>query len=100
MRNPVVASIDDVLQMSNLKGKKAEDINELIFGLASGVSKDRLGKYGDLRKQEKFDSSVLLTSVETLIDKTGTVDVGQLSRLIELKIDKDTLPVVNDKCSC
>lgn len=96
LRNPVVASIDDVLQMSNLKGKKAEDINELIFGLASGVSKDRLGKYGDLRKQEKFDSSVLLTSVETLLDKTGTVDVGQLSRLIELKVDNGTLPVVNN----
>lgn len=88
LRNPIVASIDDVLQLSSLKDRKPEDINELIFSLASGMSKDRLGLYGTLKEQEKFDSTVLLTSTETLLNLTGEVDVGQLSRLIELKVKK------------
>lgn len=88
LRNPVVASIDDVLQLSSLKDRKPEDINELIFSLASGMSKDRLGLYGELKEQEKFDSTVLLTSTETLLNLTGEVDVGQLSRLIELKVTR------------
>ena len=91
LRNPIVASIDDVLQMPSLKDRKPENINELIFSLASGMSKDRLGQYGELREQEKFDSSVLLTSTATLLDKTGKDDVGQLSRLIEISVTKEDM---------
>ena len=91
LRNPIVASVDDVLQLSTLKDRKSDDINELIFSLASGMSKDRLGLYGELKEQEKFDSTVLLTSTETLMNLTGEVDVGQLSRLIELKISKSDI---------
>ena len=92
---------DKTKQRSNVdrRGRSDNDdvnINELIFSLASGMSKDRLGQYGELREQEKFDSSVLLTSTATLLDKTGKDDVGQLSRLIEISVTKEDMIDGND----
>ena len=94
-RNPIVASIDDIMQMGELVdlregNKKAAKLREIIFSLASGTGKDRLGRYGTLNRIETFDSTILVTSVESLLDKTGE-DVGQYSRIIEFNLNNDDL---------
>ena len=90
MRSPIVASIDDILQMSDLKTRKPENLNEVIFRLAAGTDKERQGKYGVLQKADSFCSSIIITTVEPLLPLTQE-DVGQYSRLIEFELSSNDI---------
>lgn len=90
--NPLVFSIDDILQMRELNTKNKGNINEIIFELYSGERRDKFEKYGQSNKKQHYESTIILTSVESLLEYSGN-DIGQFSRLIEIRLERDDIAV-------
>lgn len=86
-RGPMNFEIDDITQVPEIRGKarasRAQAIKAIIFDIASGKSKGRLGEYGKVQDRQPFWGAVITSSTSSLISYDQQ-DAGEGSRLLEI----------------
>lgn len=88
-RGCIVSTIDDIIQIKDLKVNSPVEMQRFIFDLASGSGKRRLKGTGKPeRKKKNACSSIIISLTVPFLPMTG-VDAGQAARIIEVPVRRE-----------
>lgn len=93
----IPALLDEAALLSAARQDDKIGILNVLMTLASGRSRDRLRKTGEMHSIEKFYGPVLMTSTKSLLLKSGN-DEGQASRILEFKVGPKDLFSSDTEC--